>query len=189
MFDSLKVFAKTNNVPIICDEGLNFITNLIIENNVKSILEIGSAIGYSALSFSMHGCKIDTIERNEEMFNYAKENISKFKKEKDIFIINKDALEVEDKDLRLMSYDLIFIDAAKAQYERFFKKYEEYLNKNGVIVTDNLNFHNLDINKVSRHTRQLIRKLNSFKEFLINNKKYETNIYDIGDGISVSKRK
>lgn len=184
--NKIKLQAKNENVPIITDEGLSFILDKIKELNIKKVLEIGTAIAYSAISFAMNGCTVLTIERNPLMYEKAISNIKEYNLEDKIDALFADALEFElDKKSK---FDLIFIDAAKAQYEKFFNKYQENLNENGVIICDNLNFHNLDINKVSRSTRQLIGKIERFKEFLKNNPNYETTFYNLGDGMSVSKK-
>lgn len=185
---ALEKYAEENNVPIIQKEGLNFILNYIKENKVKKILEIGTAIGYSAISMALidENIKITTIERNKEMFSLAKKNVKDFNLEKRINIIYADALEAEIKD----KYDLIFIDAAKAQYIKFFEKYKSNLKENGAIITDNLNFHGLANNPEEIHSKNLkalVRKINNYKEFLKENKEFKTNFYKKGDGISVSK--
>jgi len=182
---NLKEFAVKNNVPIINDEGLAFLLELITKYNVKHILEIGTAIGYSAINMANLDTKIITVERDYFMYNEALKNIKEANLEENIQILYADALEVEIND----TFDLIFIDAAKAQYQKFFEKFKQNLNPNGIIVCDNLNFHNLDINKVSRGTRQLLKKIQKFKDFLNENEEFETIIYNIGDGISVSKRR
>lgn len=184
----LEKYAEENNVPIIQKEGLNFILNYIKENKVKKILEIGTAIGYSAISMALidENIKITTIERNKEMFSLATKNVKDFNLEKRINIIYADALEAEIKD----KYDLIFIDAAKAQYIKFFEKYKSNLKENGAIITDNLNFHGLANNPEEIHSKNLkalVRKINNYKEFLKENKEFKTNFYEKGDGISVSK--
>ena len=185
---ALENYAEENNVPIIQKEGLNFILNYIKENKVKKILEIGTAIGYSAINMALidENIKITTIERNKEMFSLAKKNVKDFNLEKRINIIYADALEAEIKD----KYDLIFIDAAKAQYIKFFEKYKSNLKENGAIITDNLNFHGLANNPEEIHSKNLkalVRKINNYKEFLKENKEFKTNFYEKGDGISVSK--
>lgn len=185
---ALEKYAEENNVPIIQKEGLNFILNYIKENKVKKILEIGTAIGYSAISMALidENIKITTIERNKEMFSLATKNVKDFNLEKRINIIYDDALEAEIKD----KYDLIFIDAAKAQYIKFFEKYKSNLKENGAIITDNLNFHGLANNLEEIHSKNLkalVRKINNYKEFLKENKEFKTNFYEKGDGISVSK--
>jgi len=184
----LEEYAKKENVPIIQKDGLEFIVNYIKENNVKSILEIGTAIAYSAINFAnvSDDIKITTIERNEKMYKKALENIKNFSRENQINIIFGDALEVEVNG----KYDLIFIDAAKAQYIKFFEKYKKNLKKDGVIISDNLDFHGLadKENIESKNLRQLMRKLNDYKKFLTENKEFNTVFYSVGDGISISER-
>lgn len=186
----LKENALSNNIPIMQDDGIEFIINYIKENNVKSILEIGSAVGYSAINFASvnNNIKVTTIERDIERYNEAKKNIFSFSLQNQINIINADALEIELNGL----YDLIFIDAAKSQYIKFFSKFKKNLSNNGVIITDNLGFHgmvdDITITK-NRNTRQLVGKIKKYVDFLKNNEEFETKFYEIGDRISVSKRK
>lgn len=187
---SLEKYAKEKKVPIIQKEGLNFLLKIIKENNIKTILEIGTAIGYSAINMAKidSNISVTTIERNNEMYMQAKQNIKDFKLEDRINLIYGDALftEIEGE------YDLIFIDAAKAQYIKFFEKYKKNLNKKGIIITDNLNFHGLAKNPEeikSKNLKALVKKINLYKEFLKENKDYSTTFYEIGDGIAISKRK
>ena len=185
---NLEIYAKENNVPIIQKEGLNFLIEYIKQNNVKTILEIGTAIGYSSINMALASddIQITTIERNEKMYKQAIKNIKDFNLENRINVIYGDALDtvVQDK------YDLIFIDAAKAQYIKFFEKYKQNLQMNGTIITDNLNFHGLALHPEEIHSKNLkalVRKINNYKDFLINNKEFQTVFYEIGDGIAVSK--
>lgn len=187
---SLEKYAKEKKVSIIQKEGLNFLLKIIKENNIKTILEIGTAIGYSAINMAKidSNISVTTIERNNEMYLQAKQNIKDFKLEDRINLIYGDALftEIEGE------YDLIFIDAAKAQYIKFFEKYKKNLNKKGIIITDNLNFHGLAKNPEeikSKNLKALVKKINLYKEFLKENKDYSTTFYEIGDGIAISKRK
>ncbi len=186
MLNELKTYAIENNVPIICDEGLEFLLNTIKENNVTSVLEVGTAIGYSALAMASTGVIVDTFERNEKMISKAKEHFLSLDKEQKIRLIESDALLY--KGSLKSSYDLIFIDAAKAQYKKFFELYEPRLSNGGVIVCDNLAFHNLDKTKVNRNTRQLLNKLEQFIDFLKTNEEFETEFFDVGDGMSISRR-
>lgn len=184
----LEEYAKDNNIPIMMSDGIEFLLNYIRENSIKNILEIGSAIGYSAIRMCLvdDDIKVTTIERDENRYNEAIKNISIFNLENRINIIFDDAFNVELDD----KYDLIFIDAAKSQYIKFFEKFKINLKKTGVIVSDNLNFHGLTHTKEpieSRNVRALVRKLNEYILFLTNNKEFETEFYEIGDGISVSK--
>ena len=186
--EELEKYAKENNVPIIQKDGLNFIVDYIRNNNIKKILEIGTAIGYSAINMALINpeIQITTIERNKEMYDKAHLNIKKFNLEKRINIIFGDALTTKING----KYDLIFIDAAKAQYIKFFEKYKVNLNKNGIIITDNLNFHGLtnNIENIqSKNLKALVKKINNYKEFLKENQEFNTKFYEIGDGIAVSK--
>lgn len=187
--EDIEKYAKENNVPIMEKEGIEYLTKYIIDNNIKTILEIGSAIGYSAIRMASisNDIKITTIERDESRYNLALNNIKEFNLDNQIDIILGDALLVDIKG----SYDLIFIDAAKAQSIKFFEKYEVNLSEKGTIITDNINFHGLTFNnstKESRNVRQLVRKINTYLEWLKDNKNYQSNYVDIGDGLMVSKR-
>jgi predicted O-methyltransferase YrrM len=182
-------YAKENNVPIMEKEGIEFLENFIKENNSKSILEIGSAIGYSAIKMALirDDIHITTIERDKERYDEAVKNIKYHNLEDRINIIFGDALEVEVEG----SYDLIFIDAAKSQSIKFFTKYEKVLIDDGFIITDNINFHGLTFSEKpapTRNLRQMIRKIKDYLKWLENNKEYSTKYLNVGDGIVISKR-
>lgn len=190
--ESMREYAKVYDVPIIQDPGLAFLESIIKIKKPKNILEIGTAIGYSssrmALSSNAH---IYTIERDKEMYDLALDNINKLGLKDRITVIFKDANEAFD-DVKDVSFDLIFIDAAKGQYTNFFKLYEPLLSSDGIIVCDNMLFHGLVLSNEeikSRSLRGLIRKLKAYHEFLLNNESYETSIFDIGDGMSISVKK
>lgn len=188
--NDLKETARKNNIPIMQDAGIEFIKNYIKDNNIKTVLEIGSAVGYSAINFASisDDIKVCTLERDEERYNEAVKNISLFKLDKQIEIINVDALEYSTDN----KYDLIFIDAAKSQYMKFFEKYKTNLKDNGVIITDNLSFHGMveDLSLThNRNTKQLVGKIRKYIDFLKTNPEFETTFYSDGDGISVSKKK
>ena len=189
-FLEIEKYAKENDVPIMNKRGINFLCKLIDKNDVKNILEIGSAIGYSALKMASvrDDIKIVTIERDQERYLKAIKNIKKMNKEKQINIILGDALETEING----SYDLIFIDAAKGQNIKFFNKYSKLLNKKGLIVTDNMLFHGLVEEKErikNKNLRQLVNKIKKYIEFLKENTEYNTKFYKTGDGIAVTTKK
>ena len=190
----LKDYAEKNNVPIIFDEGLAFLEMIIRLHKPLRILEIGTAIGYSAIRMSkVCDSQIVSIERNETMYNKALENISKAGLNDKIKVIYKDALEAFE-DVSDYEFDMIFIDAAKAQYMKFFNLYTPLLSNRGIVVCDNMLFHGLIEDKDSyenqtRAVRGLIRKLGAFHEALLSNEDYITSIYDIGDGMSISVKK
>lgn len=186
----LEKYAEYNNIPIMQKDGIEFLTKYIKDNNIKNILEIGSAIGYSAIKMAKvsDDIKVTTIERDKERYNLAVTNINKFNLNTRIDIILDDALNIELND----KYDLIFIDAAKSQYIKFFLKFDKNLNSGGVVVTDNLSFHGLvedDSKTNNRNTKQLVRKIRKYIEFLKENKNYDTTFYKLGDGVAVSIKK
>ena len=188
--EELEVYAKEYNIPIMQKEGIDFMLEYIKKNNILTILEIGSAIGYSAIRMALlnPNIKIVTVERNIERYNEAVKNIKNFNLESQITIYNCDAfdLNLDEK------FDFIFIDAAKAQYIKFFEKFKINLKNDGTILSDNLNFHGLTHTKErieSRNVRQLVRKINNYIEFLKNNNEFITQFYDCGDGIAISKRR
>jgi len=184
MFEDLKNYAKENKVPIIKDEGLEFLLSSIQKYNVKNVLEIGTAIAYSAILMSSYTSHITTIERNKEMYDKAIENITKYNLSGKINVEFIDALDYTPSEM----FDLIFIDAAKAQNKNFFLRFEPYLNKGGIVIVDNLNFHGL-VNEEhieSKNLRQLVNKIKIFKEWLKDNENYQTTFTDMGDGMSLS---
>lgn len=186
----MKEYAKENNVPIMLDDGINFLTTFIIKHQIKNVLEIGTAIGYSAImmALSSPNVKITSIERDHERYLEAVKNIKKFDLEDRITLIYNDAELVELKD----QYDLIFIDAAKGKNRAFFEKFSKNLIKEGYIVTDNINFHgyvNKDESEIkTRNLRGLVRRIKEYITFLKNNSEFHTDFYEVGDGITVSKR-
>jgi len=187
---SLKLDALKNKVPIITDEGINFINQIIKLSNVKKILEIGTAIGYSAINMALkNNVLITSIERNKEMYEKAQANVKKALLVEKIKLINTDALEIDE--TKIGMFDLIFIDAAKAQSINFFNKFKTHLNKGGIIITDNLLFHDLvDQKAETRNLRQLLRKIDTFNKFIVQQEDFDTYLYQLGDGMSLSiKRK
>lgn len=187
----MEQYANEHNVPIIEKDSIKFIMKYIKLNDVKSILEIGTAIGYSGILMvsASEGATLTTIERDEKRYMEAIKNVKKCGLEKQIEVVFQDALDVN---LVGRTYDLIFIDAAKGQYIKFFEKFSHYLSPKGVIITDNINFHGLVGNRtedMSKNLNSLVSKIENYIEFLKTNKDFTTKFYDIGDGLSVSYRK
>ena len=187
---SLKDYASENSVPIMFDEGIEFIVNYIKENDVRFILEIGTAIGYSAIKFAQINpeIRIFTIEYDIERYQKAVENITKLNLDDQITVFLGDALKFDFTE----KFDLIFIDGAKSQYINFFEKYKNNLSENGVFISDNLFFHGMveDISLTQNYsTIKLIRKLKRYIDFLKANTEFQTEFYQLGDGVAVSKRK
>lgn len=187
MIRELKEIAIRDHVPILSDDGLELVFALIRDNEVETVLEIGTAIGYSAISMASLGVSVDTIERADDMIVEAEKHVRTYDTNHRVRLIWADALTYEE---LKGTYDMIFIDAAKAQYRRLFEKYEKHLNPRGMIVCDNLRFHDLKPENVSRHTRQLLKKIALFKSFLREHDGFETTFFDhVGDGMSVSRRR
>ncbi len=190
MIKELEIYAQENNIPIMQKDGIEYLCKYIKENNIKNILEIGTAIGYSAIKMAQvdNNITITTIEKDEERYKEAIKNIKAFNLENRIKTILNDALNIELKD----KYDLIFIDASKGHNIDFFKKFEKNLNTNGKIITDNLSFHGLVENEElikTKNQRGLVNKIKKYIDFLNNNKDYNTTYISVGDKISISEKK
>lgn len=192
--EQLQQKAIEEQIPIMQSEGLTFMCEKLNECQASSVLEIGSAIGYSAIFMALHvpHLKIDTIERDENRHNEAKENVRDFELENQITLHLADALEFDEANLKHAPYDLLFIDAAKAQYQKFFEKYVGYVKDDGMIIVDNLDFHGMifDIEHIhNRNTKQLVKKIKRFKEWILNNQDYESEYHAVGDGIVLIRKK
>ena len=190
----MKKYAEKFDVPIIQDQGLELMLQLLRIKNPDTILEVGSAIGYSSLMMARHlpNTHIVSIERDESRYLDAKQYHNRSNIKDRVTLIKGDALELENNQLPIKAYDVIFIDAAKAQYRKFFEKYEPLLKEGGMIISDNLLFHGhvFDNNqKQSRNLKQLMRKLNTFNEWLAAHPDYDTLMLPIGDGVAVSLKK
>ncbi len=188
---AMKEYARNNNVPIMQDEGIDFVRNFIEKKNIKNILEIGTAIGYSAIIMCLvnRDVVVTTIERDETRYMEALKNIKKFGLEKRINLIFNDALNVEFDE----KFDLVFIDAAKRKNKEFFEHFVKYLDEDGYVITDNMNFHGyvqMDPEKIeSKNIRDIAEKINEYIYFLENNMEYKTTIYQVGDGVAVTERR
>ena len=191
MIKEMKTYAKKNDIPIMQDEGIDFLTTFIIKYQIDTVLEIGTAIGYSAIMMALSNpkLKIVTIERDEERYLEALKNVKRFGLEDRITLLFKDALEVNLKE----KFQLIFLDGAKGQNINFFNHFEKNLEDDGFIVTDNIYFHgyvSMDESQIkSRNLRGLVRKIKQYIEFLKSNPKFTTEFYGKGDGVAVPQRK
>jgi len=186
----LKDYARINHVPIITDEGIHLIVQLLHVQRAKKVLEIGTAIGYSAILMALFG-RVDvwTIERDKALYDFACTQVKKLKLDHQINLIHGDA---KTADLDESDFDLIFIDAAKASYIEFFERFEKHLKPGGLIVTDNLLFRGqvAHPDKISsKNRRQLVKKIHQFNVFINQHSDYDSYVYDIGDGISLSIKK
>ena len=187
--EELEKYAKENKIPIMQKDGILYLCNYIKNNNIKSVLEIGSAIGYSAIMMasSQNEIHITTIEKDIDRYNLAVQNIKKANLENKITIKNMDANEYSTNN----KYDLIFIDASKGNNQKFFQKFKDNLENCGVIITDNLSLHGLVENPElikTKRTQKLVEKIKNYITFLDTNKEFKTTYIPVGDKISISRR-
>ena len=185
----IEEYAKENYIPIMLKDGIEYLCNYIKENNIKNILEVGSAIGYSAIKMALvsDDITITTIEKDENRYNMAVNNIHKFNLDKRINIILGDAKEVD----LTSKYDLIFIDASKGNNIYFFEKFANNLADNGVIITDNLSFHGRVENAsliTSKNQLGIVKKIKTFIDYLDNNQEFTTTYINVGDRIAISRK-
>lgn len=188
--DTLKEYAKKNHVPVLKDESFDFLCACIRQYDCHSLLELGTAIAKTSIGLAQTfpELTIVTIERDPKMIEQATINIAQSGVSDRIQLIEGDALEANVEG----SFDCLFIDAAKAQYRRFFEKYVPLLTPGGIIISDNMNFHGLvehPENTNNRNTKALVRKIRAYREYLDSLEEFETSFYDIGDGVAVTRRK
>ena len=187
-FPEIRKFARENNVPIMNSQTKDHIIGILSILKPKSILEIGSAIGYSSLCFKKHtGADITTIELSKKMANIARSNFERYKE--DINLINDDAMKAL-KDLN-QGFDFVFIDANKSRYLDYFKMTSKLLNKGGVIIADNVLFRgevcNDDI--MERRKNTLVKRLRNFLAYITDLEDFHSSVVPIGDGFSLSVRR
>lgn len=189
----LEAEADRDRIPIMERDGIDFLKQILRLKQPNRILEIGSAIGYSALHMAdaVPHSKIITIERDQERAKQALENFSKYNPSQTIELIVGDAFDVADQVNQKGPYDLIFIDAAKGQYQRFFELFALMLTSHGVIVTDNILFHGyvVDSSSASKRIYKLAQKIDTYNQWLAHLPDYQTDFYPIGDGIAISIKK
>lgn len=194
--DQLRELIKTiynygvlNKVPIMSEDTIETINNIINEKNIHSILEIGTAIAYSTICFASNKNidRIVSIERDDNRYEKALQNV-KESCLNNITLIHDDAFNVNIND----KFDLIIIDAAKSQNMKFLDKFKLNLSGDGIIIIDNLDFHGY-VGKSSeiksRNLRQMVRKIEKFIDYLDNNEEFDVEYVKVGDTIGICKRK
>ena len=185
----IKKKALEEHIPIIMDDTLEVIEEKLKDLEVKRLLEIGTAVGYSAMCFSQfldEDGKIDTIERDTERVTEARENIKKVGVSEKINIIEGDAVEI----LPTMDekYDVVFIDAAKGKYPFFLKEALRMLKPNGIIFADNILYKGYVMSDYNKHKqRTAVRNLREYIKEISENPNLETEILEVGDGLAISK--
>ena len=188
--EKIKQKALEEHIPIIMDDTLEVVDKILTKLKPKKILEIGTAVGYSAICFSEYlteDGEIDTIERDEERIKEAKENIKKVGVEQKISIYEGDAVEI----LPTLNnkYDMIFFDAAKGKFPFFLKEALRMLNEGGVILADNILYKGYVMSDYNKHKqRTAVRNLREYIHDVTNNPKLETEILEVGDGLAITKK-
>ncbi len=192
--NEIEIDALKRNIPIMQKEGITFMIDKLNEIKATSCLEIGSAIGYSAMMMCLNvdHLKVDTIEIDHDKYHEAINNIHQYQLDHRIHIYFDDALTFDTNQLLYQPYDCLFIDAAKAQYQKFFEKYIGFVKEDGIVIVDNLDFHGMiyDIDHIkNRNTKQLVKKIKRFRDWIFNHEDYDIVYYPVGDGIGIITRK
>ncbi len=189
--EKIKTKALENHIPIIMDDTLEVIAKILKEKNPQRILEIGAAVGYSAICFSEYLAEkgiIDTIERDEERIIEAKENFIKAEVTDKIILHEGDAVDI----LPTLNnkYDVVFIDAAKGKYPFFLSQALRMLNNDGVIIADNILYKGYVMSDYNKHKqRTAVRNLREYIKETTENPNMETEILEVGDGLAISRLK
>lgn len=194
-FHAMERYAKEHRIPIMDPVSMNFVTQLVNIHQAKHVLEIGTAIGYSALRIAKANehVHITTIEKNDNMYTLAKKNIESYDKKKQINVLHGDAIELIPQILKKnRQIEFVFIDAAKGQYKRYFQLVADVLPARGVIVCDNVLFQGYVVRDEMierKRLQKLVQKIQSFNDWLVTNDTFHTSIVPIGDGLTISVKK
>jgi hypothetical protein len=186
LISDMERFAKKENVPIMQKESLNYLISFIKEHDIKSVLEVGTAIGYSTILIKEVVNNITSIERDEERYNIAVKNVE-LSNLNNITLIKADALDITITD----KFDLIFIDAAKGKNKEFLDKFKSNLNENGYIIIDNMDFHGLvgkSMTIEKRRLRSLVKKIENFIKYMEEQTEFKVTKIDKGDGLYLLER-
>ena len=189
--NKIKQKALEEHIPIIMDDTLEVVDKILKEIKPQKILEIGTAVGYSAMCFSEYlqeNGTIDTIERDKQRVEEAKTNIEKVGVSNKINIYEGDAVEILP--TLKEKYDAIFIDAAKGKYPFFLKEALRMLKPNGVILADNILYKGYVMSDYNKHKqRTAVRNLREYIKEVTEDPNLETEILEVGDGLAISKLK
>ncbi len=188
---NMEQFAKVHHIPIMEIVAIESLLQFLRLQQPKSILEIGSAIGYSAIrmALALPEAVLTTIEKDDARYELACDYLKQADMTQRIQLIHADALEVDTETFAQPQYEALFIDAAKGQYQRFFDKYSPLVPSGGVIYCDNMLMHGfteVDLKVVPRRKRTMVRNLQQFTKWLMNHEEFETTFLPIGDGITIS---
>ncbi len=190
LLSEIEKYGRENKIPILLDESLEYISNILKNVKPYRVLEIGTAIGFSSICFSKYladGGRIDTIEIESLRVEQALENIERVGVSDKIRVLEGDALDI----LPYLNekYDVIFIDASKGKYIEFFEHALRLCKVNGYIIADNVLYKGMVMSDYNKHKqRTAVNKLRSFIDIVLENKDLESNLIEIGDGLTVSKK-
>jgi predicted O-methyltransferase YrrM len=191
-FDVMERQAREQHVPIMEQDGIAFLKQLIRLHRPTRILEIGAAIGYSALQMASVDKKIHvvTVERDDERFQVAVDNLSQYDKHQQVEILHGDAFDLADELNNRGPYDAVFIDAAKGQYQRFFETFSKNLTNHAMIITDNVLFKGYvsDASEANKRLAKLSQKIDRYNQWLTDLDGFQTVIVPVGDGVAITTR-
>ncbi|GER66258.1 O-methyltransferase [Weizmannia acidilactici] len=195
LFEEMERFAKEQHIPIMEPLGIETLCQVLRIQQPRKILEIGTAIGYSALRMAdaLPDAEIITIEREKGRYDQASDYFSRTPLSGRIRLLNGDALdgEIIEQVRALGPYGAIFIDAAKGQYRKFFDTYTPFLRENGCVYTDNVLFKGLVAETFieKKQVNNLVRKIRQYNEWLMQHEQFITTIFPVGDGLAVSVKR
>lgn len=195
-YTDIQDYAEKHRVPIIPQESVEWLDSFLCDKEIHNILEIGGAIGYSSLCFhKMTGANVVSVERDDERFEQAVQNLAQYDHSDAITFLHADATGEEFFELAKENapYDLLFIDATKRENKLFFENFKQFVKTGGYIITDNINFHDLtgteeEIMKLHRRIRPLVRSIVAYREWLPTLSDFETTFIEVGDTLAVSKK-
>ncbi|MFK2824453.1 O-methyltransferase [Bacillus sp. B190/17] len=193
LISEMEAIAREQGVPIMEAAGIEALLQIMRIQQPRRILEIGTAIGYSALRMAqaLPNVEIVTIERDEQRYQQAIDYISRSGNKSRVTVLFGDALELAAEAGEKGPYDAIFIDAAKGQYTKFFESYSAFLTTNGTVYTDNVLFKGYvaGIPAESKRINNLVKKIQSYNEWLMNHPDFDTAIIPVGDGLAISRKR
>lgn len=186
--EAIKKKAREEHVPILQDDSMAYIKTLLEIRKPESILEVGTAVGYSALEFSKHlkeNGRIVTMELNEATANIARENIKDLGMQEVIEVVNTDAYEY----MKTLEgpFDVVFIDAAKGQYMKYLEEALRLTKPGSLIIADNVLLRGMVMGGYNEHKhRTAVTRLREYIESVTTNPKLQSCVIDVGDGVAVS---
>ena len=192
LFAEMREYAAAERIPIMEEDGMLFCADLVRESTYKEILEVGTAIAYWSMQIASlrDDIHITTLERDVDRYKKAQDYLAMSELNQQV-----NSVLIDAKDFQCdRNYDLIFLDAAKAQNEPFFYKFAPYLNDNGIVIVDNMFFHGFvehfdELQAHRRNLRHMVGKIIKFKERIMHDENFECEELSIGDGILIIRPK